>query len=117
MRVCWHLYTFSDISFYEYLDKSARLFRDEEMGDMFREAYAGVEEHLKWGRWHVEVDMWKGKKSSPSNYRISSLQAFWPAVQAGTGNVRAAERTFDALFGLWKEYDALPDFYDVLNDR
>ncbi|CAM9702171.1 unnamed protein product, partial [Ectocarpus sp. 12 AP-2014] len=48
-------------SFYEYLDKSARLFRDAEMKGMFREAYAGVEENLVWGRWHVEVDMWKGK--------------------------------------------------------
>ncbi|CAN0032910.1 unnamed protein product, partial [Ectocarpus sp. 12 AP-2014] len=48
-------------SFYEYLDKSARLFRDAEMRGMFREAYAGVEENLVWGRWHVEVDMWKGK--------------------------------------------------------
>ncbi|CAM9656447.1 unnamed protein product [Pylaiella littoralis] len=104
-------------SFYEYLDKSARLFRDEGMGGMFREAYAGVEEHLKWGRWHVEVDMWKGKRSSPSNYRVTSLQAFWPAVQATAGNVRAGEQTFDAFFRLWKEYDALPDFYDVLNDR
>ncbi|CAB1108976.1 unnamed protein product [Ectocarpus sp. CCAP 1310/34] len=103
-------------SFYEYLDKSARLFRDAEMRGMFREAYAGVEENLVWGRWHVEVDMWKGK-GNPSNYRVSSLQAFWPAVQAGAGSVEAAERTFDALFELWEEYDALPDFYDVLNDR
>lgn len=83
---------------------------------MFREAYAGVEENLMWGRWHVEVDMWKGK-GNPSNYRVSSLQAFWPAVQAGAGSVEAAERTYDALFELWEEYDALPDFYDVLNDR
>ncbi|CAM9743998.1 unnamed protein product [Ectocarpus sp. 4 AP-2014] len=103
-------------SFYEYLDKSARLFRDAEMKGMFREAYAGVEENLVWGRWHVEVDMWKGK-GNPSNYRVSSLQAFWPAVQAGAGSVEAAERTYDALFELWEEYDALPDFYDVLNDR
>ncbi|CAN0534921.1 unnamed protein product, partial [Ectocarpus sp. 8 AP-2014] len=99
-------------SFYEYLDKSARLFRDAEMRGMFREAYAGVEENLVWERWHVEVDMWKGK-GNPSNYRVSSLQAFWPAVQVGAGSVEAAERTYDALFELWEEYDALPDFYDV----
>ncbi|CAM9618148.1 unnamed protein product [Ectocarpus fasciculatus] len=103
-------------SFYEYLDKSARLFRDAEMRGMFREAYAGVEENLVWGRWHVEVDMREGK-GIPSNYRVSSLQAFWPAVQAGAGSVEAAERTYDALFELWEEYDALPDFYDVFNDR
>lgn len=84
---------------------------------MFREAYAGIEEHLKWGRWHVEVDMWKGSGGSPSNYRVTSLQAFWPAVQAGAGDLRAAERTYDSLLDLWKEHEALPDFYDVLNGR
>jgi len=107
----------SSASFYEYLDKSARLLGDEEMGEMFREAYAGIEEHLKWGRWHVEVDMWKGSGGSPSNYRVTALQAFWPAVQAGAGDVRAAERTYDSLLDLWKEHEALPDFYDVLNGR
>ncbi|CAM9195640.1 unnamed protein product, partial [Hapterophycus canaliculatus] len=108
-------------SFYEYLDKSARLFGDAEMAAMFQEAYAGVEEHLAWdtaegGRWHVEVDMWKGNRMNPINYRVSSLQAFWPAVQAGAGNVEEAERAYDTLFGLWKVYGALPDFYDVLNN-
>lgn len=115
----------SDSSFYEYLAKSARLFRDAEMGDMFREAYAGVEEHLTWGGgrgsrrggWHVEVDMWNGRQGGPSSYRVSSLQAFWPAVQAGAGDVRSAERTYGALWDLWEDYEALPDFYDVLNDR
>eukprot|EP00903_Cladosiphon_okamuranus_P007652 g7420.t1 len=109
-------------SFYEYLDKSARLFRDEEMGDMFREAYAAVEEHLTWGEgrqrgWHVEVDMWSGRQGGPSGHRVSSLQAFWPAVEAGAGDVRAAERTYRALWDLWEKYEALPDFYDVLSDR
>ena len=49
-------------SFYEYLQKSAKLFGDEGMGEMFREAYAGVEEHLLWGGWHVEKDMYRGNK-------------------------------------------------------
>lgn len=109
------------VSFYEYLDKSARLFGDAEMAGMFREAYAGIEEHLTWGGagWrrpglHVEVDMWSGRQGG---YRVSSLQAFWPAVQAGAGDVRAAERTYGALFDLWEEYEALPDFYDAFNNR
>lgn len=48
-------------SFYEYLQKSSTLFGDEEMGGMFREAYAAVETHLVWRGWHVEVDMLKGQ--------------------------------------------------------
>ena len=48
-------------SFYEYLHKSARLFEDEEMAEMFREAYAGVEKHLVWNGWHVEADMFLGR--------------------------------------------------------
>ena len=47
-------------SFYEYLHKSARLFEDQEMAEMFREAYDGVEEHLVWSGWYVEADMFLG---------------------------------------------------------
>ena len=53
----------------------------------------------------------------PSNYRVSALQAFWPAVQAAVGDEETAKTTYDTLFDLWEEYDALPDFYDPLNDR
>lgn len=49
-------------SFYEYLYKSARLLGDDEMGSMFLEAYRGVEKHLKWNGWHVEVDRVLGNK-------------------------------------------------------
>lgn len=89
---------------------------------MFREAYAGVEKHLTWGggrggAWHVEVDMWNGRQGGASSHRVSSLQAFWPAVQAGAGDVRAAERTYGTLWDLWEDFEALPDFYDALNDR
>ncbi|CAM9607791.1 unnamed protein product, partial [Laminaria digitata] len=104
-------------SFYEYLQKSATLFKDEEMAEMFREAYAGVEKHLVWGGWHVEADMFLGKSAPPSNYRVSALQAFWPAVQAAAGDEATAKHTYDVLFGLWEEYGALPDFFDPLNDR
>lgn len=50
-------------SFYEYLLKSSTLFGDEEMGGMFREAYAAVETHMVWRGWHVEVDMLKGDQA------------------------------------------------------
>lgn len=49
-------------SFYEYLYKSARLFDDEGMDEMFREAYAGVEDHLVWRGWHVEADIYRGNE-------------------------------------------------------
>lgn len=56
-------------------------------------------------------------QAPPSNYRVSALQAFWPAVQAAAGDEATAKHTYDVLFGLWEEYGALPDFFDPLNDR
>lgn len=50
---------------------------------------------------------------SPRNYRVSALQAFWPAVQAAVGDLKKAERTYEKLLGLWNKFGALPDFYDV----
>lgn len=49
-------------SFYEYLHKSGVLLRDNGMGSMFAEAYGAVEKHLRWGPWHVEADMQRGRK-------------------------------------------------------
>ncbi|CAN0450274.1 unnamed protein product, partial [Discosporangium mesarthrocarpum] len=50
------------------------------------------------------------------NFRVSALQAFWPAVQAVRGDVEAAERTHGLLYGLWKKHRALPDVYDIKRD-
>lgn len=38
-------------------------------------------------------------------------------MQLAAGDVEAAEVTFDALFGLWSKYEALPDAYDVNAER
>ena len=56
------------------------------------------------------------EQALPHNYRVSALQAFWPAVQVAAGDVERAESTYDSLFGLWKKYGALPDFYDVQSE-
>ncbi|CAM9962512.1 unnamed protein product, partial [Choristocarpus tenellus] len=106
-------------SFYEYLEKSGRLFQEEdgEMGAMFAEAYTAVQQHLVWGEgWHIEVDMRQGKEI-PYNYRVSALQAFWPAVQVSAGDLKAAEATYSLLYRLWKKYRALPELYDVAVDK
>lgn len=57
------------------------------------------------------------EQAAPSNYRVSALQAFWPAVQAAVGDEKAAQTTYDIMFALWGDYGALPDFYDPYNDR
>lgn len=49
-------------SYYEYLLKSAKLLGDEQMSSMFAEAYAAVEEHLRWRGWHIEMDLDRGNK-------------------------------------------------------
>ena len=64
----------------------------------------------------VHVDL-PPDQAPPSNYRVSALQAFWPAVQAAVGDEETAKNTYDILLELWEEYGALPDFFDPLNGR
>lgn len=71
-------------SFYEYLQKSAKLFEDSEMEEMFQEAYEGVEEHLVWNGWHVEADMIKGGA-------VSAVVFLWAGKEVGMGDGRSEE--------------------------
>ena len=59
-----------------------------------------------------EVSMEKGRVQLYSNF-VSSLQAFWPALQTLAGHVEAAQNTFSRLLSIWHKYSALPDIYDV----
>jgi endoplasmic reticulum Man8GlcNAc2 1,2-alpha-mannosidase len=53
-----------------------------------------------------------GKKAIYSLY-MSSLGAFWPALQVLSGHVLEAERTFARYEQLWNVFHALPDIYDM----
>lgn len=99
-------------SFYEYLLKAFVMFGDEELLDWFNTAYAAVQDHTLWGPWNVEVSMTKGKWQ-PHLFRVSALQAFWPSLQVLAGELPAAKTSYRAFYALWKQFQALPEVYDL----
>ena len=56
--------------------------------------------------------MVKGKWR-PYSFYVSSLQAFWPALQVLAGELPAARASFRAFHALWRHYEALPEIFDV----
>lgn len=97
-------------SFYEYLLKSYMLFGNERHLEIFEEAYAAVEAHVRIAPWYVEAGMMTGQIISS---RYDSLVSFWPGLQAMYGDIEAAATTQDAFFQVWKHYGFTPEGFDV----
>ncbi|KAJ6759751.1 ALPHA-MANNOSIDASE I MNS5 [Salix purpurea] len=68
-------------SFYEYLFKAHILFGKEDLWRMFHSAYLAVQKYFRHGPWDHEADMRTGKATY---WQLTSLQAFWPGLQAST---------------------------------
>ena len=97
-------------SFYEYMLKSYILFGNERHLEIFEEAYAAVEAHVRLAPWYVEAGMMTGQLISS---RYDSLMSFWPGLQALYGDIETATTTHDAFFQVWKHYGFTPEGFDV----
>ncbi|KAG6747024.1 hypothetical protein POTOM_049400 [Populus tomentosa] len=89
-------------SFYEYLFKAHILFGKEDFWRMFHSAYLAVQKYFRHGPWYHEADMRTGKATY---WQLTSLQAFWPGLQA-TAN--SSHREF---VHVWKKFGVLPERY------
>ncbi|OVA11262.1 Glycoside hydrolase [Macleaya cordata] len=92
-------------SFYEYLMKAHILFGAEEFWDMFHSAYLAVQKYFRHGSWYHEADMRTGKATY---WQLTSLQAFWPGLQA---NIAAANSSHREFFHVWEKFGVLPERY------
>ncbi|KAL3161638.1 hypothetical protein ABBQ32_010493 [Trebouxia sp. C0010 RCD-2024] len=110
-------------SFYEYLLKAYLLFGDEDYLIMFAKLYTsamhGLTLRLAAGApagtatpppWLAHADMQTGKLAHPW---ISSLSAFWPALQALAGQVEDAQRLLGAWVQAWGQMGGLPELFDM----
>lgn len=95
-------------SFYEYLLKAHILFGGEEYWNMFQQAYIAVQQYFRHGPWYHEADMRTGKATY---WQLTSLQAFWPALQVLIGDVAAANATHREFFSVWEKYGVMPERY------
>jgi hypothetical protein len=100
-------------SYYEYLLKCDRLFGDGECRDMWRSSISSVNKYvaddLKGRLWYGTVDMNTGRRTATT---FGSLQAFFPAVLAMSGNVRRARRLQDSAYAMWTLHGIEPEEID-----
>jgi mannosidase alpha-like ER degradation enhancer 2 len=98
-------------SFYEYLWKGYLLFGIDKLSRMFHVLYNAVISNLLRGEWYFEVDMFTGAITWPL---FSSLQAFWPGLQAIIGkDLDLAVKTVKAFHGVWRKYGCIPEGWNV----
>jgi mannosidase alpha-like ER degradation enhancer 2 len=100
-------------SYYEYLVKCARLFGDE---DCLRMWQASVGPLNKWiadtlhgGLWYGHADMATGNRTGTLS---GSLDAFFPAVLALSGDLRRAGELQQSSLRMWNRYGIEPELID-----
>lgn len=100
-------------SYYEYLLKCDRLFGDADCGQMWRASVAAVNKHIadqaNGHLWYGTVDMNTGKRMATT---FGSLQAFFPAVLAMSGDTGRARRLEDSAFAMWTLHGIEPEELD-----
>ncbi len=114
-------------SYYEYLLKSAILFRDPDCKKMWDDSIGPINKYLSQemkrkvamaGReyqvdelWYGHADMNTGKRTATT---YGALDAFFPAVLALSGDLDRAKRLQDSTFEMWQEEGIEPEEYDYL---
>eukprot|EP01087_Luapelamoeba_hula_P016308 TRINITY_DN5012_c0_g1_i2.p1 TRINITY_DN5012_c0_g1~~TRINITY_DN5012_c0_g1_i2.p1 ORF type:complete len:951 (-),score=112.95 TRINITY_DN5012_c0_g1_i2:45-2897(-) len=97
-------------SYYEYLLKSYILFGDTDYLYMFNKSYDAIQKYIKHGTWYLDVNMHSG---TVHDYKITSLQAFWPALLVLSGDIPNAIEMHSTFYGLWRRYKFLPENFNV----
>lgn len=97
-------------SYYEYLLKSSRLFGDQDCQRMWEESIKAINRYLAdsaaTGFWYGHADMNSGTRTST---RFGSLDAFFPAVLAMSGDLRRAALLQEACLKMWNRYGIEPE--------
>jgi hypothetical protein len=103
-------------SFYEYLLKSYLAFGDVEYLEMFSTLYAAVQANNALSKdvngvtWPVDVHMTSGRIMHPY---ISSLSAFWPGLQALSGQIEEAKQLYESWNVAASVFGWLPEMFAV----
>ncbi|HJZ10654.1 MAG TPA: glycoside hydrolase family 47 protein, partial [Acidobacteriota bacterium] len=100
-------------SYYEYLFKSWLLFGDEDCRKMADEAMSAIDVYIAdttHGRlWYGQVDMDSGKRTGTT---FGSLESFFPALLAHSGNVQRAAQLEESCFRMWNLHGIEPEEID-----
>ena len=113
----WHHLQAGVDSYYEYMFKSYLIFPDPEIKTIWDYSIAKINQFLleeyQGQHFYTIVDMHNGEILKRS---ISLYDAFFPAVQAISGDVAAAEKNQHTWDWLWDKYGLLPTRYHYGED-
>ncbi|MCG8387981.1 MAG: glycoside hydrolase family 47 protein [Cytophagales bacterium] len=108
----WHHLQAGVDAYYEYMYKSWMIFPDPEIKEIWDYSIAKINEYLldeyEGRAYYTIVDMHTGEILKRS---VSLYDAFFPAIQAVSGQVEAAENNQKAWDWLWDKYGLLPTRY------
>ena len=97
-------------SFYEYALKCSLLFGDSDLTAIWKASIAAISGHLaddvRSGLWYGQVDLNSGKRISQL---YGSLDAYFPAVLALSGDLDHAQRLQRSSFQMWTLYGIEPE--------
>ena len=100
-------------SYYEYLLKSWLLFDDKDCKKMWEASVKAINKYLadntRTGLWYGQADMNTGKRLST---QYGSLDAFFPAVLARSGDLDRARRLQESSYKMWTTFGIEPEMLD-----
>jgi hypothetical protein len=105
-------------SYYEYLWKCWRLFRDQDCRDMWNASIPAVDKYLadevSGELWYGHADMQTGKRTATT---YGALDAFFPALLALSGDIARARRLQASSFKMWNVHGIEPELLDYKTMR
>ncbi|MGI2259820.1 glycoside hydrolase family 47 protein [Shewanella sp. GXUN23E] len=114
----WHHLQAGVDSYYEYLYKSLILFPDAEIQAVWQASISAINQYLaddfEGHRFYTIVDMDSGKILKRS---VSLYDAFFPAIQALSGDVQNAAKNQHSWHWMWQKHHLLPTRYHYGEDR
>jgi mannosidase alpha-like ER degradation enhancer 2 len=100
-------------SYYEYLLKSWLLFDDKDCKKMWEASVKAINKYLadntRTGLWYGQADMNTGKRLST---QYGSLDAFFPAVLARSGDLDRARKLQESSYKMWTTFGIEPEMLD-----
>lgn len=113
----WHHLQAGVDAYYEYMYKSWMIFPDPEIREIWNFSKAKIDEYLldeyQGQTFYTIVDMHTGEILKRS---VSLYDAFWPAIQAVSGDVVMAEKNQHTWNWLWNKNGLLPSRYKYDDD-
>ncbi|CAK9783494.1 unnamed protein product [Cutaneotrichosporon oleaginosum] len=96
-------------SFFEYALKGAIMLDDPTYMDVFHDAYAAIQTHVRTKDGFIYRPVQLRSLRPASTSVIDSLSAFFPGVQVLAGDIESAIRNHLIFWNIWRRYSGIPE--------